>query len=309
VSAGTGTEVARSGEQMAEVGELKLAYETFGDRGDPAMLMVMGLGSQMIFWPDRMCEMLAEQGFFVIRFDNRDAGRSTKLDEAGVPSLTRVLGGDRSEAPYTLDDMADDAAGLLDELGIEKAHVVGASQGGMIAQTLAVRHPDKVISLASIMSSTGNREVGQPHPEGLQALMWRPRDDAAGYADDFVAARRLIASSGFEVDEEATRELAARAFERGRSVDGTMRQLTAILAAGNRTEDLRKLDLPTVVIHGEIDPLIDVSGGKATAEAIAGSKLVLIPGLGHDLPRGVWQQMVDEIVANARRGKSRKAQA
>lgn len=288
-----------SGEQRARVGDVELAYETFGNPGDPAMLMIMGLGSQMIFWPEGLLEQLAQRGYRVIRFDNRDAGRSTKFEEAGIPSLTRVLSGDVSEAPYLLSDMAADAVGLLTHLGVDEAHVVGISQGGMIAQTVALEHPQRVFSLACLMSSTGDPNVGQPHPDGLQALMWRPGDDRATYIEDFVGARRLIAGGGFPIDEEATRRLAERAYERRSHPDGTMRQLAALLASGDRTEGLRGLDVPTVVIHGELDPLIDVSGGKAIAAAIPGARLELVAGLGHDLPREVWPLIVDAVTENA----------
>jgi pimeloyl-ACP methyl ester carboxylesterase len=297
--------VSATAERVARVGDVQLAYETFGEPGDPAMLMIMGLGSQMIFWPEGLLEQLVGGGYFVIRFDNRDAGRSTRFDEAGTPSLTRILEGHVDEAPYRLDDMAGDAAGLLDVLGIDAAHLVGISQGGMIAQALAIGRPERVLSLACLMSSTGDRNVGQPHPEGLQALMWRPGTDRDAYIEDFVGARRLIASHGMPPDEAATRRLAERAYERGPSADGTLRQLAAILASGDRTPALRRLDVPTVAIHGELDPLIDVSGGKAIAAAVPGARLVLLPELGHDLPPQAWPTMVAVITENAERAQGR----
>jgi pimeloyl-ACP methyl ester carboxylesterase len=211
--------------------------------------------------------------------------------------------GDTSSASYTLDEMADDCAGLLDHLGVEAAHVVGASQGGMIAQTLAIRHRERVLSLASIMSTTGDRAVGQPHPEALPALMTTPPADRAGFADFVVGTWRVIGSPGFDPDEEALRARAAAVYDRGIHPDGTARQLVAILASGDRTEALRRLDLPTVVIHGTEDPLIDVSGGEATAAAIPDARLELIPGMGHDLPRQLWPRFVDLIAENAARAR------
>jgi pimeloyl-ACP methyl ester carboxylesterase len=200
--------------------------------------------------------------------------------------------------------MAADAAGLLDSLGIDSAHVAGASQGGMIAQTLAIEHPQRVASLASIMSTTGDRSVGQASQEAIEVLMARPPTDLDGYVEAFLAARRVIGSPGFPRDEETTSDLARRAYERGFFPDGTMRQLVAIIASGDRTAALRGLDVPTVVIHGEDDPLVDISGGRATAAAIPGARLVTVPGMGHDLPEGTWATIAEEITANAERAKA-----
>ncbi len=237
------------------VGEVKLAYQTIGDRSDPPMLLVMGLASQMIGWPDAFCELLVERGFFVIRFDNRDCGRSTVLDEAGTPSPRDALDGGAAAVPYTLSEMACDAAGLLDALEVGAADVVGVSMGGMIAQTLAVEHPERVLSLASIMSTTGERSVGQATPEA-QEVLWRrpPLDDREAFADEIVLVRSVIGSQGLERDEEWSRDVARRAFDRGIHPDGSMRQIAAIVASGDRTEALRRLDVPTVVIHGTEDP-------------------------------------------------------
>jgi pimeloyl-ACP methyl ester carboxylesterase len=240
----------------------------------------------------------------VVRFDNRDVGRSTKIEGGRPPDLMAAVMGDASSASYTLDEMADDCAGLLDHLGVEAAHVVGASQGGMIAQTLAIRQPGRVLSLVSIMSSTGDRAVGQPHPEALTALLTRPPADREQYAESAVGAFRIIGSPGFQADEEKLRERARASFDRGYHPEGTARQLVAILASGDRTEALRRLEVPAVVIHGIEDPLIDVSGGKATAAAIPGAELELIEGMGHDLPRALWPRFVDLIVANADRARS-----
>ena len=245
--------------------------------------------------------MLAERGFQVVRFDNRDAGRSTLFEGGPRADVMAAAAGDFSSASYTLDEMADDCVALLDHLGVEAAHVVGASQGGMIAQALAIRHPRRVLSLTSIMSTTGDRSVGRPHEEAIPVLLERPPADPEGYADFAVRAWRVIGSPGFEGDEEALRARARASFERGIHPRGTARQLVAILASGDRAEGLRELEIPALVIHGTDDPLIDVSGGKATATAIPGAELVLIEGMGHDLPRALWPRLVDLIASNADR--------
>jgi pimeloyl-ACP methyl ester carboxylesterase len=215
-----------------------------------------------------------------------------------------VLAGDLGSVSYTLTDMADDCAGLLDNLDVPAAHLVGASQGGMIGQVLAIQRPERVLSLASMMSTTGDPTVGQPHPEALPALMTRPPADRDGYAEVAVAAWRVIGSPGFDPDEDALRARARASYDRGINPDGTARQLVAIIASGDRTEALGALDIPTVVIHGTDDALIDVSGGRATAAAIPGAELVLIEGMGHDLPRALWPRFADLIVANAERARS-----
>jgi pimeloyl-ACP methyl ester carboxylesterase len=287
-----------SSERLAPVNGIELAYQEAGDRAAELMLMIMGLGSQMIGWPDPLCELLVERGFRVIRFDNRDSGHSTWLREAGVPSLNRTSPGD-TDVPYTLDDMAADTAGLLDHLGIERAHVTGASMGGMVAQTLAIRSPERVASLCSIMSTTGAPGVGEPTPEATAVLMTRPPADVEAYVEFAVRARRVIGSP--DLDEDAVRRIAALAHERGLNPEGTQRQLGAIIASGDRTDALGRLAVPTVVVHGERDPLIGSSGGRATAAAIPGAELVLIPGMGHDQPPSTWPRIADAIEANARR--------
>jgi pimeloyl-ACP methyl ester carboxylesterase len=286
---------------MASVNGVEIAYETFGDDDAPAILLIMGLGVQMLGWDEELCRMLAGRGYRVVRFDNRDVGRSTKVEGGPRPDVMAALAGDPSTASYTLDDMADDCVALLDVLGVEAAHLVGASQGGMIAQTMAVRHPERVLSLTSIMSTTGDRAVGYPHPEALPALLTRPPADRDGFVDFVVAAWKTIGSPGFEIDEGALRAMAGASYDRGIYPDGTARQLVAILASGDRTEALRGIDVPTTVIHGTDDPLIDVSGGRATAAAIPGAQLELIEGMGHDLPRAVWPRVVELIAANAER--------
>jgi pimeloyl-ACP methyl ester carboxylesterase len=289
---------------MAPANGIEIAYEEFGDRSDPTMLLIMGLGVQMLGWDEELCLMLAARGFRVVRFDNRDAGRSTRIDAGPRANVLAAVAGDLRSASYKLEDMADDCAGLLDHLGVQAAHLVGASQGGMIAQTLAIRRPERVLSLTSIMSTTGNMRVGQPHPEALPALLNRPPANREGFEDFVVRAWRVIGSPGFDPNEDALRARARASYDRGIHPDGTARQLLAILASGDRTSSLAELDLPTLVIHGTDDPLIDVSGGEATAAAIPGAELVLIDGMGHDLPRELWPRFVDLIVANAARAGS-----
>ena len=287
-------------ERLAGVGEIELCWQEFGDAADPPLLMIMGLGAQMILWPDELCELIAAAGFRVIRFDNRDSGRSTVLASAPTVSVPRALAGEIPDGAYSLSDMAADAAGLLDVLGIQAAHVVGSSLGGMVAQTLAIEHPERVLSLASIMSTTGNRAVGEASPLGLEALTTVPPSDRDGFLEALVGARRKISSPGFPFDEKRARRIAELGFERGYHPKGTVRQTIAIILSGDRTERLGEIEVPTVVIHGEDDPLIGVSGGRATAQAIPGAKLVRIPGMGHDLPAGVWDRVASEIVANAK---------
>ena len=290
--------------EFADSNGLTLAYETFGDRHDPPVLLIMGLGAQMIVWPDELCRALAERGHFVVRFDNRDAGESTHLHDAGMPDLRACLAGDASSAPYDLVDMAADAMGLLDALGIDRAHVVGASMGGMIAQTAAVRHPERVLSLTSIMSTTGERSVSQSTPEAAAVLTEPPARTREEYIERAPGLARVIGSPGFPLDEEALLTRAALSWDRGVDPPGFGRQLAAITTSGDRTEMLRSLRVPALVFHGEDDPLLPVAGGRATAAAIDGAELVTVPGMGHDLPRGVWPRLVDSISALVARVES-----
>jgi pimeloyl-ACP methyl ester carboxylesterase len=280
---------------------LDLRYETLGDPADPALLLIMGLGAQLIDWPDDFCDLLAARGFHVIRFDNRDSGLSTILDDLGTPDVAAIMGGDPSTAPYRLTDLAADTAGLLKELGVARAHVAGASMGGMIAQQLTIDHPDMVASLCSIMSTTGARDVGHSSPEAL-AVLTRPRPTGRdAIIADTVAGARVIASPAYPpTDEELTRRAAAK-YDRSFRPAGTQRQFAAILASPDRTPGLRETEVPTLVIHGEADPLIQVSGGRATAAAVPGADLLVLPGMGHDLPRELWPRIVDAIVANTAR--------
>lgn len=285
---------------------IEIEYEQFGDQGCPPVVLIMGLAAQMILWPDEFCEQLAARGFRVTRFDNRDVGRSTWLKDAEVPDLGALMmasmTGSPVEAPYTLGDMAADTVGLLDALGLADAHVVGASMGGMIAQTMAIEHPRRLRTLTSIMSTTGNPALPQPAPEIVQALLTPVGSGREENIERVVELFRTIGSPGFEFDEAGTRDVATRAFDRGFHPAGVIRQIAAIAASGNRRPRLEFVRMPTVVIHGRADPLVPFEGGVDTAEAIEGARLVGIEGMGHDLPRAVWPTIVDEVVRLAADG-------
>jgi pimeloyl-ACP methyl ester carboxylesterase len=287
-------------EQFCTVGDVELCYETFGDPGDPAVLLVMGLATQMLAWHEEFCAELAERGFHVIRFDNRDIGRSGRV-EGPAPTLMQLVRRDKRATVYTLDELAADAVGLLDGLGIERAHVVGASMGGMIAQTIAARHPELVLSLVSIMSNTGARWSGQPSPRLYPVLLRRPPRDREGYVRHTAWVLSQIGSKGFEGDEEDMRRLAELSYDRGLNPVAAARQLAAIIASGDRTPLLRTITAPTLVIHGTADRFVTPSGGRATARAIPGARLLMIPGMGHDLPRATWPRILDAIEENAAR--------
>ena len=280
---------------------LQIEYETAGSPQDPALLLIMGLGAQLTLWPEGFCELLAQRGYHVVRFDNRDVGLSTKLDGAPVPDVVAALSGDASSAAYTLNDMADDAAALLGALGIAAAHVVGASMGGMIAQALAIRHPDRVLSLCSIMSTTGDRTVGQPAPEAMSVLLQPPPASREEAAERRVQGHLAWGGRGFPVDEDELRRTATADYDRCWAPMGTARQLVAIMASGDRTAALGAVRVPTLVIHGTDDRLVGPDGGEATAKAVAGAELLLVEGMGHDLPEGAWPALVDAITRNASR--------
>jgi pimeloyl-ACP methyl ester carboxylesterase len=290
-----------SGEQTATVGDLELCYETFGAATAPPLLLIMGLGSQMLLWDDAFCEQLAARGFRVIRFDNRDIGRSSQLKGQPTPTRWQLLRRSSAGAAYALEDMASDSVGLLDALEIDAAHVVGASMGGMIAQLVAIHHPDRVLSLVSIMSTTGNPRVGKPQPKMMLRLMRKARREREAYIADHLETYRAIGSKGYDFEEDYKRERAGRLFERGVYPAGSARQLWAVASAGDRTTDLASVGAPTTVIHGDADPLVDISGGRATAEAIPDARLVIFPGMGHDLPRALWPEIIDAIVQNTMR--------
>lgn len=281
---------------------IEVFYDTFGDPEDPPLLLVMGLATQMTGWDEDFCLAFVDRGFFVIRFDNRDVGLSTKISHRGdlLTGIMAAAGGMPVDAPYLLSDMAGDTVGLLDHLGVERAHVVGASMGGMIAQTVAIEHPERVLSLTSMMSTTGEVEVGQPTPEvTMQLLTQRPADRGAAI-EAAIQTLRVIGSTE-HFDEDRARRLATEAYHRSFHPSGLYRQLLAILASGSRAEGLRNLDVPTLVIHGDADPLITPSGGHRTAELVPGAELVIIEGMGHELPPALWPQIVEAITANSRR--------
>lgn len=281
---------------------ITLEYDTFGDQSSPPVLLIIGLGTQMIAWDESICHKIAQSGYYVIRFDNRDAGLSTMIDSAGKPDMpsfiANIMQGKKTHPPYTLDDMADDAIGLLDGLGINKAHICGMSMGGMIAQTVAIRHPERVLTLTSIYSSTGNPQLPQAKPE-VAALAFSPPPEKR---EDFIEFKttlyKKISGPGFPFDESWHRDLATREYDRSFYPDGVARQLIAIIAHGNRKEALKKIKIPTLIIHGSDDPLIPVEGGKDTAEAMPEAKFIIIEGMGHDVPRyrGSWAQVIDHLL-------------
>lgn len=290
----------------AKANGIELEYQTFGREGDPPLLLVMGLGAQMILWHEEFCAALADRGFQVVRYDNRDVGCSTWLDDAGVPdvgdALAALAAGRAIDAPYRLSEMAADAAGLLDALELDAAHVVGASMGGMIAQTLAIEQPGRVRTLTSIMSTTGARDLPPARPEAMALLMTPMPSERAALIERQVQASRAIGSPAYPSDEAELRALAERTIERGVNPPGFARQLVAILASGSRRDALSAVRAPTLVIHGEDDPLVPVEGGRDTAAAVPGATLLEVPGMGHDLPRALWPTMVDAIARHAARG-------
>ncbi|MFC9676290.1 alpha/beta fold hydrolase [Streptomyces sp. NPDC056949] len=279
---------------------MSLAYETFGDPADPPVLLVMGFGAQMIAWHEDFCRALADRGRYVIRYDNRDCGLSTKFDEHPVDMarfIETVSSGDIASAlamiPYTLTDMAADGLDLLTALGIENAHVVGTSMGGMIAQKMAITRPARVLTLTSMMSSTGESEYGRSDPEAQAVLLSPKPSDREGYIA--AADRELVWASRRYGDSALLRELAARSYDRAYYPAGVGRQLGAMILDGSRAEALRTLGVPTLVIHGLDDRLITPSGGERTAELVPAAKLLLIPDMGHDRPRELWPEIIDAV--------------
>lgn len=287
----------------AQSNGLELEYETFGDESAPPLLLVMGFAQQLVAWDDRFCLQLAARGFRVIRFDNRDVGLSTKLGAAPLPDMAAILGGERSTIAYSVEDMADDTAGLIEALGLRAMHVVGLSMGGMIAQSLAIRHPAHVISLTSIMSTTGDPRVGQATSEALALIGRRGPSERSAAIEHGILVWRTLSSTGYPFDEARVRDRVTRSYDRSFYPAGAARQAGAIVSQRDRTEALGRVTVPAVVVHGANDPLINVSGGEATARAIPGARLVVVPGMGHDLPEGVWPIVIDAIVNNAGRAQ------
>jgi pimeloyl-ACP methyl ester carboxylesterase len=291
-------EVVASEELFAPVGRgIELCYQTYGDPSHEPVLLVMGLGGPMTWWDPELCQMIAAQGRYVIRFDNRDTGRSTKLKDhrATRTGLVRAFAGQSVTPPYTLTDMADDGFGLLDHLGLDAAHVVGVSMGGMIAQVMAISRPERVRSLTSIMSTTGKRSVGWQHPRLLPMLVAPRGRGREAYAATSAKMSELIGSPAFPVPREQALARAGETFDRGFSASGVLRQMQAIVAEPNRAPRLRGLRIPATVVHGTADRMVHVSGGRATARAIPGAELLLVDGMGHDLPRELYPTFTDAI--------------
>lgn len=295
---------------------ITLEAETFGNPADPALLLIMGLGMQLTAWPDPFCQMLVAQGFHVIRFDNRDVGLSTDFEHHGRPALPMAFFkkfiGLTPRSDYSLEDMARDAVGLLDALGIDKAHVVGASMGGMIAQTLAIHHPARLLSMTSIMSTTGARGLPMPHPQARKALMQPPPKGAHPgteeglnrLVDQYVRTFSVIGSKPYlpsnDVEMQMLRDRLAGNLRRSYKPWGVARQMNAILASPDRTPGLGKVKIPTLVIHGRDDPLVPLACGQATAKAVPGARLEIIDGMGHDLPEPLWPRITGQIAAHAK---------
>ena len=291
-----------SEERLAPANGIEIAYQEVGDPAAEPLLLVMGLATQMLGWDEELCGMLAERGFRVVRFDNRDVGHSTMLDSAGVPSRGDLFLGRRASAAYLLSDMAADAIGVMDHLDISAAHVAGVSMGGMIGQTLAIEHPERIRSLVSIMSTTGSRRVGTPTLKAFGLMMAKAPRTREEYVERAVRMfGTVIGSPAYPTDPERLREVAGRMYDRSHNPRGILRQMHAITASGDRTPALRRLRLPVAVIHGTRDSLIRPSGGRATARAIPGARLRMIEGMGHDLPRELWPTFVDDIAATAAR--------
>lgn len=298
--------MTRSGEQFASLPSgIDICYETFGSPEHPAILLVMGLGGPMGWWSEDFCERLSGRGYFVIRYDNRDTGRSTKLRQhkVGRLDLVRAFAG-KGKPPYGIGDLAEDAFGVLDHLGVERVHLVGVSMGGMIVQTMAIARPERAMSMTSIMSTTGNRRVGWQHPRILPTLLSSAGSTRDSYVERSLRTSAILGSPAFPGDEQQARERAYETYDRGWTASGVTRHMLAVLAQPDRTKDLAKLNLPVTVIHGLNDPLVHRSGGKAVANAVPGAEHIEIAGLGHDLPVQLYDTYVDAIVRTAQRAVS-----
>ena len=290
----------------ANANNIQIEYDTFGDSSSKPILLIAGLGSQMLSWRTEFCEQLVNQNFYVIRFDNRDVGLSTKFVNAGIPDVMKVMQAVQAgetvetvETPYTLEDMADDAVGLLDALNVDKAHICGASMGAYISQIVAFRHPSHVLSLTSIMGSTGNPALPPPKQKAIRALLTKMSIEREAYIEQSIKRRRVLYGSGFSFDEQKWRTDSAKSYDRCFYPQGFTRQLAAIRTNGNRKPKLAAVNVPTLVVHGADDPLVPVEGGKDTADAIPNAKLLIIDGMGHSLPPETWPQIVKAITENA----------
>lgn len=286
-------------EKLAKANGIEINYDTFGAPSDPPMLLIAGLGMQMISWDERFCQMLAAQGYWVIRFDNRDVGLTTHMDQAGVPDIARLFSGEAIDVPYKLIDLAEDAVGLLDALDIGQAHVVGISLGGMIAQTIAIHYPERVHTLTSLMSTTGNPQLPQPKSEAMGILFTPAPFEREPYLTYQVKVWHTLSGPRFALDEGRVRQQAGKAFDRGLNPAGFARQLAAVMASGSRKDALKELQVPTLVVHGDADPLIPVEGGYDTAESIPGARLEIVEGVGHELPPEIWSWLATQIANHA----------
>lgn len=304
---GTQESVVTSEEYVAPLPHgIDVVYQTFGDPDADPLLLVMGLGGPMTWWDSELCELLAAHGFYVVRYDNRDVGRSSQIDvRVRRDAIARAFLGGRVRSPYRMADLADDALALLDHLGIERAHVAGVSMGGMIAQTMAIESPERVLSLTSIMSTTGRRTVGWQHPSLFQALLAGRGPDREAYIAGALKVWRLIGSTGYPATEESLRSRGGDTFDRGVSPEGVLRQMLAVLTQPDRTRDLGAVTAPTLVIHGLADKMVHVSGGRATAAAVPGAELLLIDGMGHDLPPALFETFARAIRRVADRALAR----
>ena len=288
----------------ANVNDIVIEYEIFGESNLKPILLIAGLGSQLLAWPEIFCEILAENGFFIIRFDNRDVGLSTKFDDKGIPDMAEIsaayVRGERPKIPYTLEDMADDAIGLLDALHIKKAHICGASMGGMIAQIIAYRHPTRVLSLTVIMSTTGNPELPPSNPEIMMQFFAPVPSEREAYINEMIKRDSLI-NGAFSYDENQSREYRTKEYDRSYYPDGIARQLAAMAVPGNIKPYISSISVPTVVIHGSEDPFNLVEAGKEIASSISDAVLVIIEGMGHSFPREVIPRIISEIVKNSKK--------
>lgn len=297
--------VRRTTEDFVTANGLEICWDSFGRANDPPLILIMGMGAQMIAWDDAFCEQLAARRFRVIRFDNRDTGRSTWLSHAGIPDVTRAM--TRAwwrmpvAAPYLLDDMASDIVGLMDALGIQTAHLVGASMGATIAQCFAINHPERLLSMTSIMSTTGDPDLPKPSASAIAAVMRPQPGTLQGYVEQYVDTWKVLRVGRFTEEEARDRERAARNHARGLNPPGSARHLVAILASGSRRHALRAVSAPTLVIHGDIDPLVPLAAGIDTARSIPGAELMVLEGMGHALSMPLWPHMIDGIARVAAR--------